>query len=202
MRKGKETRAWKWNEFNFYFHKRDLFSGGVFRNGHVSHPQQPTAWGHQTVTSVSEQHFPLTSAVIPFSLSSADKGPVCFFKSFHFPLFFISLPNLSLFFSPTLPGSLYLLRANFPPFFFIFWLFPLGVIESPNDLFSLFLWFLFFSLLLWALSCFFACHNPGPLIPICPFHSFTYFWAFRGRTREEEKFFKTHQHIFWRKISN
>lgn len=89
-------------------------------------PQQPSfslcppAWEHQTIMSVSEQHFPLTSAVIPFSLSSADKGPVCFFKSFHFPLFFISLPNLSLFFSPTLPGSLYLLRANFPPFFFIF----------------------------------------------------------------------------------
>lgn len=104
--------------------------------------------GHQTVTSVSEQHFPQTSAVIPFSLSSADKGPVCFFKSFHFPLFFISLPNLSLFFSPTLPGSLNLLRATFPPFFFIFWLFPLGVIESPNDLFSLFLWFL-------SLACFY-----------------------------------------------
>ena len=59
MRKGKETRAWSWNKFNFYFHGEcDLFLGGVFRNGHVLHPQQPTAWEHQTITSVSEQHFP------------------------------------------------------------------------------------------------------------------------------------------------
>lgn len=131
-------------------------SGGVFRNRHVLHPQQPTPWEHQTIMPVSEQHFPKLqqSSLSPCPLQI--KVLFVFSSHFIFLLFFISLPNLS-HFSPILPGSLYLLRAIFLPFFLFFDSFPLGVIESPNDLFS--------SLSLLSLACFYELLSCSLLVP-------------------------------------
>lgn len=102
------------------------------------------------------QHFPQSQ--------QSSLSPVLLMRScrfFRYLFLFYSLPNLSHFFSYS-SWSLYLL-SNFLPFILTF---PLGVIESPNDLAFFFSPF-FFSLFLFQL--FFLLSQPRPLDPIYPF---------------------------------
>lgn len=171
MSKGKEIGVWEWNSLFFTFTWGvSSFFLACLEIGHVSHLQQPSAWKHKTITFISDQHTPETSAVLLPSLPSSDEGAVCFFNPF-ISLYSLSLSLIFPSSFPTLPWPSCL--SSFSSFFFFFLRpFLLGA-EKICFLctFSPFLSVVcFYDIFLPA--CFFACNYPCLCSPIPPFGHF------------------------------
>lgn len=149
----------------------------VFRAGAVSHLQRPTIWKRKTI--IFDQHTPSKLSCYSF-LPVLFKWISClFFQSIHFPLFFISLANLSLLLS--YPSWAFRLTSSSFSSFFL-WPFPFGVFESRKDLFVYFFftpWFL-------SLVCFYDIHLPSVSLVVTiqalysPVSSFWPFYTFLG----------------------